>query len=112
MLIEVASATQQFGDFNWSTIGTLGAAVVAGIGYLDTRNARKSKAVQDSFVAAINNQTTLLEAKLETKDAVNNLRIELAAVKQRLDDQHAFQVGPPASLYVREPPSHSPPMGG
>jgi hypothetical protein len=50
---------------------------------------RRNKAIRDEITNAVNNLATVLEAKLETKDAVSQLRVEVAELKGQLAVQKA-----------------------
>jgi F0F1-type ATP synthase membrane subunit b/b' len=50
---------------------------------------RRNKAIRDEITNAVNNLAQVLEAKLETKDAVSQLRVEVAELKGQLAVQKA-----------------------
>lgn len=77
-------ATVKTTGINWQSIGTILAALVAAVAFLTAIIQRRQKAVSQQISDAVDNLARVLEAKLETKDSVNNLRIEVARMKEQV----------------------------
>lgn len=73
---------------NWSSVavivGGIGGVIIAALAFVVRLMEKRNKQVRDEITNAVNNLGAILEAKLETKDSVNQLRIELAEVRGQL----------------------------
>lgn len=75
---------------NWESIGILftgmGAVLIAGLTYITSRSDKREERTRGEIATAINSQTNILMAKLETKDAVNAIDKRLVAIEARMSE--------------------------
>lgn len=76
---------------NWESVavivGGIGTFVLGALIWVVQLIERRNRAVKDEITNAVNNLATVLEAKLETKDAVNQLRVEMAEMRGHLQQK-------------------------
>lgn len=75
-------------DLNWTqylvTVATLAVAIVTVMTYIELRAARRQKAIKQEIQATVTQLGELLTEKLETKQNVNELKIEMARVEEQV----------------------------
>lgn len=71
---------------NWDSVGTIGGFIVAAMAFIYALMERRSRSIKQDITNSVSNLEQLLIAKLETKDAVTNLRISM---ETKLAEQHA-----------------------
>jgi hypothetical protein len=94
----LAVATVHTSGINWESV----AAIVGGIGifvlsaliWVVQLVEKRNRAVRDEITNAVTNLGIVLEARLETKDSVNQLRIELAQLKGQLEGRDIRKESP------------------
>jgi hypothetical protein len=73
---------------NWESVsvicGGLGLFIIGVMSWVISLIERRNRAIRDEITSAVNNLAAVLEAKLETKDAVSQLRVEVAELKGQL----------------------------
>jgi predicted trehalose synthase len=88
----LTTATVHTEGINWASvaviIGGIGTFVLAALVFTVQLIERRNKAVRDDITNAVTNLGTILEAKLETKDAVSQLRVEMAEMRGQLASIH------------------------
>ena len=81
----IATATVHTTGINWSSVavivGGIGGVIIAALAFIIRLMDRRNNAIRDEITNAVTNLGHILEAKLETKDAVNQLRIEVAELR-------------------------------
>jgi F0F1-type ATP synthase membrane subunit b/b' len=65
-------------------VGGMGVFILGALTWIIALIERRNKNIKDEITSAVNNLATVLEAKLETKDAVSQLRVEVAELKGQL----------------------------
>lgn len=97
----LSSAVVHTTGINWESIGAIAGIVTALFGAFTWYVARRDKAqrelvskIEKNTSSSIDNLSTLLLEKLETKENVNQIRVDMAAIKTRVDmlierDSHA-----------------------
>lgn len=84
----LAYTTVHTTGINWDSIGAIGGVVIAAMGFIYALMERRSRTIKNDITSAVGNLETVLVAKLETKDAVTDLKInmekQLAEVKADL----------------------------
>lgn len=63
---------------NWESLTAIVGSVAAVMGVLIAYTSKKQRDLERRIASAVENQTALLLEKLETKEAVNLLRIDMA----------------------------------
>jgi hypothetical protein len=85
VVTDIATATVHTTGLNWDSIAVLGvmfaSMMIAGLSYVNLRQAQRSNSMHTSISTAVENLGKLLEAKLETKDNVAALRSEIIELK-------------------------------
>jgi hypothetical protein len=83
-----AIQTVHTSGINWESVaaivGGIGTFILAALVWIIGLIERRNKAIKDEITNAVNNLAQVLEAKLETKDAVSQLRVEVAELKGQL----------------------------
>lgn len=84
----IATAAVHTAGINWLSVltiifGTV-ASIVAIITFLDKRMKDRQGEVRDAINAAVTNLSEILIERLETKDKVNQVIIQLTAVKEQV----------------------------
>jgi len=92
MLVETAVHTT---GINWSSvaviIGGIGGVVIAAMAFVIRLMDRRNNAIRDEITTAVTNLGHILEAKLETKDSVNQLRVELAELRGKIQNSQTSE---------------------
>jgi hypothetical protein len=70
---------------NWESVsvivGGIGTFILAAMIWVISLIEKRNRAIRNEITGAVNNLAIVLEAKLETKDAVNQLRVEMAEMR-------------------------------
>jgi hypothetical protein len=84
----IATAAVHTTGINWSSVavivGGIGGVIIAALAFIIRLMDRRNNAIRDEITNAVTNLGHILEAKLETKDAVNQLRIEVAELRGQI----------------------------
>jgi F0F1-type ATP synthase membrane subunit b/b' len=85
----IAEAAVHTVGVNWTSvaviIGGIGGVVIATMAFVIRLMDRRNNAIRDEITNAVTNLGHILEAKLETKDSVNQLRVELAELRGQVN---------------------------
>jgi hypothetical protein len=88
-MIGVAVQTVHTSGINWESVsvivGTLGAFLLAFMVWIVGLFERRNRAIRTDISQAVENLAVVLTARLETKDAVNQLRVEVAQLKGQIE---------------------------
>lgn len=98
-VLVMAIQTVHTTGINWESLAVILGGFAAVIAVLQTFTSRRQARLESSIADAVNHQTEILMAKLETKENVNELRIKMAEMQGQFQTQ-SLQL---QSLLHREP---------
>lgn len=89
-MVGIAIQTVHTTGINWSSVAVLIISIVGcfiGVAaYIDRRSAARQDSIKDNIQGSVNHLSEVLMERLETKDNVNALRVEVAQLKTEIAD--------------------------
>jgi uncharacterized membrane protein len=88
-VIGVALQTVHTTGINWQSVavivGSLGVFILSAMIWFVALIDRRNRTIRTEISSAVDNLAAVLTARLETKDAVNQLRVEVAQLKGQIE---------------------------
>jgi N-glycosylase/DNA lyase len=84
-VVIAAVSTVHTSGINWESVSVIIGSVVAALVFLVSLQERRAATIRNDIGEAVNHLAEVLTAKLETKDVVNSLKVDVAALKARFD---------------------------
>jgi hypothetical protein len=88
-VIMLAIQTVHTSGVNWTSIAVIVGSIVASLTLVMTIIGRWNKTVKDDITRSVDNLSEVLTAKMETKETVNQLRLEVAELRGQVLEHHS-----------------------
>jgi hypothetical protein len=83
--VVTAAAAVHTTGINWESIAVIAGVIVAALGFITNRQEKRSTSIETAITTAVRNLAIVLEAKLETKEVVSNLRERIVRLEVESD---------------------------